>query len=103
MKYKCIRSWARHSIGDVVEEYEYNRLPHEIKGVNFEPLQVVQVVQDVAINPEVSIPAPIDFADDAVEIQEKSRNFIDDPEKTELPTIPIIGEERKKKTWQNKI
>jgi len=30
-KYICVRDWQRHSKGTIIEEYEYNRLPHEIK------------------------------------------------------------------------
>lgn len=30
-KYICVRDWIRHSKGTIIEEYEYNRLPHEIK------------------------------------------------------------------------
>lgn len=41
-KFKCVTGWARHSVGDVIPESEYNRLPFEIKQHgNFEEIPEV--------------------------------------------------------------
>lgn len=29
--YKCVTPWKRHSVGEIIPDYEYNKLPHEIK------------------------------------------------------------------------
>lgn len=41
-KFKCVSGWSRHSVGDVIPESEYNRLPFEIKQHgNFEEIPEV--------------------------------------------------------------
>lgn len=29
--FKCVKAWPRHSVGEVIPESEYNKLPQEIK------------------------------------------------------------------------
>lgn len=31
MRYRCIKEWNRHRVGDVIERYEYNRIPGELR------------------------------------------------------------------------
>lgn len=31
VKYVCVRAWRRHSLGTIITEWEYNKLPQEIK------------------------------------------------------------------------
>ena len=33
-QYICVRAWRRHSLGTIITEWEYNKLPHEIKDGN---------------------------------------------------------------------
>lgn len=61
-KYKCTAAWVRHRVGQVIEEWEYNKLPIEIKR-NFTPIPITQtqpeeekLVKPSYIPPEVKIP-----------------------------------------------
>lgn len=47
-KYICIRGWQRNSVGDIIEEWQYNKYPEEVKERNFkiyepEPKQVKEI------------------------------------------------------------
>lgn len=45
-KFKCVTGWSRHSVGDVIPESEYNRLPFEIKQHgNFE--EIPEIIEQV--------------------------------------------------------
>lgn len=52
-KFKCIRAWTRHSQGQIIEEYEYNRLPFEVKP-QFQELAVSELI-------EVELDKPTEF------------------------------------------
>jgi len=41
MNYLCKQSWKRHTKGDVITDWEYNKLPVEIKK-HFELIEVVK-------------------------------------------------------------
>lgn len=44
-RFKCTRSWARHTAGEIIPEHEYNMLPFEIKnGHHF--VEVVSVTSE---------------------------------------------------------
>lgn len=45
--FKCVKAWPRHSVGEVIPESEYNKLPQEIKDHgNFQ-----EVVADIPTRP----------------------------------------------------
>jgi len=46
-KFKCVRAWARHSVGEVIVESEYNKLPHELKVAG----SFVEVVDEIPVRP----------------------------------------------------
>ena len=47
-QYLCVRPWKRHSVGEIIPEHEYNRLPHEIKQHgNFEAISEIIEVTNV--------------------------------------------------------
>lgn len=50
-QYICIRAWTRNSVGDVLTEWEYTKLPYEVKNETYfkqvEP--VVTSTKDLAI------------------------------------------------------
>lgn len=50
-QYICTRSWARHTQGDVINEWEWRKLPFEVKNSCFTKVEAVPVtsVKDVAI------------------------------------------------------
>lgn len=48
-KYKCTRSWKRFTKGDVVEHYEYKRIPHELKKF-FELVTASRWVDDLVMD-----------------------------------------------------
>lgn len=35
VKYRCIKGWPRHKVGDIVEAYEYFRIPSDIRSKHF--------------------------------------------------------------------
>lgn len=46
--YKCVTPWKRHSVGEIIPEHEYNKLPHEIKQHgNFEAISEIIEVTNV--------------------------------------------------------
>jgi hypothetical protein len=51
-KYICTRGWQRNSTGDILEEWEYNRLPDEVKNRNFK--------EYVAEQPAKPTPRPVE-------------------------------------------
>ena len=66
--YHCVTAWKRHSLGEIIPENEYNKLPHEIKqNGNF------KLIEPVADLPE-SIPAPqvADIEPEIVEVVEQT-------------------------------
>lgn len=50
-QYICIRSWARHTQGEIINEWEWRKLPFEVKDSCFTKVEPVPVtsVKDVAI------------------------------------------------------
>jgi hypothetical protein len=72
-QFKCIRNWARNTKGDILEQYEYNRIPQELKLTHFEvynePSTVVATpvvssistvdVKPVLVKAETETPAPV--------------------------------------------
>lgn len=48
-KYRCVRGWVRNSTGEIIEEWQYNKLPDEIKNRNFE--EYVEPVVEQPIKP----------------------------------------------------
>lgn len=50
-QYICTRSWARHTHGEVINEWEWRKLPFEVKDSCFTKVEPVPVtsVKDVAI------------------------------------------------------
>lgn len=50
-QYICIGSWRRHSEGDIITEFEYNKMPIEAKTLNYKeyipevPVQVTIVAE----------------------------------------------------------
>jgi hypothetical protein len=39
-QYKCKRVWARHQLGEIIEHYEWKRLPAEIQTKCFDKIVV---------------------------------------------------------------
>lgn len=62
--YLCVRPWKRHSVGEIIPEHEYNKLPYEIKQHgNFEAISEVIEVTNVT-----GFGVPVDDSDGYVEI-----------------------------------
>lgn len=66
--YRCITTWKRHSVGEVIPEYEYNKLPFEIKQhKNFELIDNVAIVETIPVpiidspNENAEAPAPVEI------------------------------------------
>jgi len=38
-KYICTKEWPRHAKGDVIEAWEYNRIPREIQQEHFKKVE----------------------------------------------------------------
>lgn len=60
--YKCLRGWQRHSAGTIINEWEFNKLPVNIKG-NFEEIRDkvhVQVKERVVQAEPQPEPTPIE-------------------------------------------
>lgn len=51
-KYECIRSWTRHTKGEVIEQYDYNRIPADFKETHFRKVEEKVEQQTVVIKPE---------------------------------------------------
>lgn len=78
-RFKCIRNWARNTKGDILEQYEYNRIPQELKLTHFEVYNepsalvaapVASAISTVDVKPtpvkvEAEAPAPV-VADEPV-------------------------------------
>lgn len=50
--YICTRGWQRNSTGEIIEEWQYNKLPDEVKKRNFkeyvpEPVEEKPVLKEV--------------------------------------------------------
>jgi len=57
-KFICVRGWQRNPTGAILEEWEYNRLPDEVKNRNFKehlPEPVV-VPEPIPVAPTVVAP-----------------------------------------------
>jgi len=54
-KFICTRGWKRNPTGDVIEEWEYNKLPDEVKNRNFKEY----VPETVKVEPEIVVPEPV--------------------------------------------
>lgn len=52
MNYKCVKSWQRHSVGTVINEWEYVKLPINIKSGHFQEIKV----PDSTTNQKVPLP-----------------------------------------------
>jgi hypothetical protein len=68
VNYICVRAWKRHSLGTIIPEWEYNKLPQEIKDSNSFRIHVEPTLVDKSkhetkpTNPIV--PSPIKTEDD---------------------------------------
>lgn len=87
-KYICTRAWRRHSLGTIITEWEYNKLPQEIKDSNsfIKHFPVFQTAQPVKDEPtQVQSNRPIEPAKVENDIRPVKRyNFPQDPvEKTD--------------------
>ena len=49
MKYLCVRNWARHSKGEIIDMYEYKRCPDDVKKNNFKKVETKQKPKDSVI------------------------------------------------------
>lgn len=77
--YRCVRPWARHSIGEVIPEHEYNKLPHEIKQhKNFELIDDTIQMIDPGISEKEAI-TPIVYNEPEVQIQITTDIFNEQP------------------------
>lgn len=100
-KFKCIRAWTRHSLGQVIEEYEYRRCPAEIKG-HFVEIDPELPVAESAI-PEVAAVSDgdfviVDFQEDLTPvdpIEEPLEDFV--AERIPHPTDSFKEKTKKKK------
>ena len=52
--YKCVKAWQRHGLGTTINEWEYTKLPINIKAGHFQEITST----DVAPLPSTSIPVP---------------------------------------------
>lgn len=54
--YKCIKAWSRHGVGTVINEWEFTRLPINIKANHF------ILIQPVVESPKITVePNPVPF------------------------------------------
>ena len=56
-KFICIRGWQRNSKDEIIEEWQYNKLPEEVKSRNFQEYNPQPVVEK---KPVKEIPKPIE-------------------------------------------
>ena len=48
-KFICVRGWKRNPTGEVIEEWQYNKLPDEVKNRNFKEVVPEPIVKPVTI------------------------------------------------------
>lgn len=48
-KFICVRGWQRNPTGEVIEEWQYNKLPDEVKSRNFKEVVPDEVVETKAV------------------------------------------------------
>lgn len=82
MNYICIRSWVRNTKGDTISDWEYKKLPIEIKEyfesiqsiVEFEKQIVEDEVQNVTVNRE-TLPQEFEVAAPQNPFAHKKKKF----------------------------
>mgnify|MGYP000903966444 CR=1 FL=1 len=52
--FKCVKAWSRHGLGTVLNEWEYNKLPINIKSGHFQEVLPISF-SDVQVKPTVPI------------------------------------------------
>lgn len=67
-KYRFVKGWKRWDAGDVIDEYEYNRLPIEIKNA------IMEKVEDQP-SVVVEIPKPVEEPSRPEEIKRVVKNY----------------------------
>jgi len=60
-KYICIRGWKRNPTNDIIEEWEYNKLPQEIKDRHFKEYEEPKPVEKPVIKAVPVLEKAIDF------------------------------------------
>ena len=56
--YKCVKSWKRHGIGTTINEWEYTKLPINIKANHFQEVEYVgaSTLHTTIVNPTITTP-----------------------------------------------
>lgn len=52
--FKCVKAWSRHGLGTVLNEWEYNKLPINIKSGHFQ-----EVTQPIVVDSPVKQTTPL--------------------------------------------
>jgi hypothetical protein len=76
-KFRCIKSWARNKIGDVVMDYTYRRYPETIKKNNFE----LAVEEKKAVEVKKSEPVVKEVAKKEPKIDVEAPKSVPEPKK----------------------
>jgi hypothetical protein len=66
VKYVCVRAWRRHSLGEIITEWEYNKLPQEIKDSKSFQIYVERVQVDKSKDEAKPTQVPVVKAEDDI-------------------------------------
>lgn len=79
--YKFKKGWKRWKVGDIIGQYEYNRLPYEIKNSIMEEIDSAETIEEVpSTQPEVKptfTPLP-PATEDIIETKNPFRKYHND-------------------------
>lgn len=84
VNYICVRAWVRHPLGTIIPEWEYNKLPQEIKDSNSFRIYVEPTLVDKSkheTKPTNPAPAPV-----VVKAEDDFRSY----KRYNLPQNPVV-------------
>lgn len=90
--YKCVKSWKRHGIGTTINEWEYTKLPINIKANHFREIEYVgastehtNIVSPIATSTPIPVPQTTVWMESDKPID--SNTSSDDGDKTVFSTV----------------